>query len=387
MRLIVGLGNPGLAYARTPHNLGFLAVDQLAERSGIRVERPEAKSLVGLGSIAGCEIALAKPQTMMNLSGLAVRDLLQRYECGPADLVVLYDDVALPWGALRIRERGTAGGHNGLKSIIGSAGTLEFLRVRMGVQPDHPVGDLADLRFASDAQGGTGNRGGDGRAGGGCGGRHIDARCGACDEPVQPEGRAARRGKRNLNGKSNVPGGPQRMPAANRGIMEERLYDLIFICMPATPEEEITKLIGVLEQAVNDRGGKLEKTEKWGTRKMAYRVSKQREGYYVYMALRSAQGELIKELERRLRVSDPVIKYMTVRLDEEIKRQQKLVARRDRRAKRRPRKAAAGAPSPMPAPGTAPGAAPSGGSTAGPGSGAPPAAGGASPANPPGAGE
>jgi small subunit ribosomal protein S6 len=165
------------------------------------------------------------------------------------------------------------------------------------------------------------------------------------------------------------------MPVANRGNMEERLYDLIFICMPATPEEEITKLIGVLEQAVNDRGGKLEKTEKWGTRKMAYRVSKQREGYYVYMALRSAQGELIKELERRLRVSDPVIKYMTVRLDEEIKRQQKLVGRRDRRAKRRPRKTAA-APSPMP--GTGPSAAPAGGGAAGPGAG-----GGASPANSP----
>jgi small subunit ribosomal protein S6 len=164
------------------------------------------------------------------------------------------------------------------------------------------------------------------------------------------------------------------MPVANRGNMEERLYDLIFICMPATPEEEITKLIGVLEQAVNDRGGKLEKTEKWGTRKMAYRVSKQREGYYVYMALRSAQGELIKELERRLRVSDPVIKYMTVRLDEEIKRQQKLVGRRDRRAKRRPRKTAA-------APSAAPAGA--GGGAAGPGVGAPPAAGGASPANAP----
>ncbi len=87
-------------------------------------------------------------------------------------------------------------------------------------------------------------------------------------------------------------------------------------------------------------GGKMEKMEKWGTRKMAYRVAKQREGYYVYMALRSAQGELIKELERRLKVSDPVIKYMTVRLDEEIKRQQKLVGRRERRAKRRPRKPA-----------------------------------------------
>ena len=172
------------------------------------------------------------------------------------------------------------------------------------------------------------------------------------------------------------------MPVANRGNMEERLYDLIFICMPATPEEEISKLIGVLEQAVNDRGGKIEKTEKWGTRKMAYRVSKQREGYYVYMALRSAHGELIKELERRLRVSDPVIKYMTVRLDEEIKRQQKLVGRRDRRAKRRPRKTAA-APSPMPGTGTVPSAAPAGGGAAGPGAGAPPAGVGASPASSP----
>jgi small subunit ribosomal protein S6 len=140
--------------------------------------------------------------------------------------------------------------------------------------------------------------------------------------------------------------------------MEERLYDLIFICMPATPEEEIAKLIGVLEQAVADRGAKLEKVEKWGARKMAYRVSKQREGYYVYMALRSSHGEVIKELERRLRVADPVIKYMTVRLDEEIKRQQKLVGRRDRRAKRRPRKTAAAGPGSVPGAGGVPGAMP-----------------------------
>lgn len=144
MRLIVGLGNAGVQYAWTPHNLGFLAVDRIAERAGIRVERPEAKSLLGLGRLAGQEVALAKPQTMMNLSGLAVRDLLSRLECGPEDLTVLYDDVALPWGMLRIRERGTAGGHNGLKSIIGAIGTFEFLRVRMGAQPEHPVGDLAD---------------------------------------------------------------------------------------------------------------------------------------------------------------------------------------------------------------------------------------------------
>ncbi len=122
--------------------------------------------------------------------------------------------------------------------------------------------------------------------------------------------------------------------------MEERLYDLIFICRPDTPEEEINKLMATLEHAATERGGKVEKTEKWGTRKLAYRVSKHREGFYVYLVLRSTQGEMIKELERRLKVADPVIKYMTVRLDEEIKRQQKLVQKRERRAARRPRKPA-----------------------------------------------
>ena len=143
MRLIVGLGNPGPEYAWTPHNLGFLGVDAIAERARIRVERPEAKSLVGLGQFGGQDVALAKPHTMMNLSGLAVRDLLERFECGPEEMVVLYDDVALPWGMLRIRERGSAGSHNGLKSIIGTIGSNEFPRVRMGIQPEQPVGDLA----------------------------------------------------------------------------------------------------------------------------------------------------------------------------------------------------------------------------------------------------
>ena len=109
-------------------------------------------------SSRGQEVALAKPQTMMNLSGLAVRDLLARLECGRGDLIVLYDDVALPWGMLRIRERGTAGGHNGLKSVIGAVGTQEFARVRMGVQPEHPVGRSGGIRAAADAQGGAGNR-------------------------------------------------------------------------------------------------------------------------------------------------------------------------------------------------------------------------------------
>lgn len=148
MRLIVGLGNPGPEYAWTPHNLGFLALDRLAEEGNIRVVRPEAKSYTGLGRLAGKDVVLAKPQTMMNLSGLAVRDLLGRFECHPAEMIVLSDEVALPWGMIRVSERGSAGGHNGLKSVIGALGSEEFIRVRMGTRPEHSIEDLAeyDLR-------------------------------------------------------------------------------------------------------------------------------------------------------------------------------------------------------------------------------------------------
>lgn len=139
MRLIVGLGNPGPEYQWTPHNLGFLAVDELANRSGIRVERPEAKALVGLGKVAGEEVILAKPQTFMNLSGIAVRELLLRYELGPQDLLAMWDEAQLPWGGIRIHSEGSAGGHNGAKSLISSLGTPEFARLRLGCGPDHPL--------------------------------------------------------------------------------------------------------------------------------------------------------------------------------------------------------------------------------------------------------
>lgn len=123
--------------------------------------------------------------------------------------------------------------------------------------------------------------------------------------------------------------------------MEERIYDLIFICRPDTPEADVDKIISTLEHAAADKQATIEKTEKWGRKRMAYRVHKLREGYYVYMTVRTSHGELVKELERRLKVSDPVIKYLTVRLDEELKRQAKLKQHRERRAARRPRKASA----------------------------------------------
>jgi len=148
MRIIVGLGNPGREYAFTPHNLGFLVIDCLAERFGIRVTRPEAQSYVGLGQIAGHEVALAKPQTYMNASGHAVADLVERYEADPAETIVISDEIALPWGVIRIRERGSAGGHNGLKSVIGALGTDEFLRIRLGICPEFPPRDLAAYDLA-----------------------------------------------------------------------------------------------------------------------------------------------------------------------------------------------------------------------------------------------
>jgi len=133
--------------------------------------------------------------------------------------------------------------------------------------------------------------------------------------------------------------------------MEERQYDLIFICRPDTPEADVDKVIATLEHAATEKGGKIEKTEKWGRKRMAYRVQRLREGYYVYMAVRSTHGEVVKELERRLKVADVVMKYLTVRVDEELKRQEKLKKHRERRAARRPRKTAtASAPSAPSAP-------------------------------------
>lgn len=148
--------------------------------------------------------------------------------------------------------------------------------------------------------------------------------------------------------------------------MEERLYDLIFICRPTTPEEEVAKITTTLEHACAEKGAKVEKTEKWGTKKMAYRVAKHREGSYVYLQIRSSQGDLIHELERRLKVSDPVIKYLTIRLDEDLKRQQKFARKRERKAAKRPRKQAPSAGS-----GSGPSAAPAAPSAVGGGEPAP----------------
>jgi PTH1 family peptidyl-tRNA hydrolase len=134
MKLIVGLGNPGIEYQFTPHNAGFLAIDRLAEVAGAAVTNRRGRALTGKAMLAGQEVLLAKPETFMNLSGLSVAALLQELGLSnKSDLIVLYDELAIPLGQLRIRERGSAGGHNGVKSISGVLGTEEWTRVRIGV--------------------------------------------------------------------------------------------------------------------------------------------------------------------------------------------------------------------------------------------------------------
>jgi PTH1 family peptidyl-tRNA hydrolase len=153
MFLVAGLGNPGEEYALTPHNMGFLTVDRLAERHGIRVTRKDSKALTGVGDIGGEPVMLAQPQTFMNLSGVSLAPLMEKHAIGLDRLVVVYDDLDLGWLALRIKPKGSAAGHNGMKSIVACLGSSEFVRVRLGVHPGPPLSGgkeylLAPLRRA-----------------------------------------------------------------------------------------------------------------------------------------------------------------------------------------------------------------------------------------------
>jgi len=155
MFLVAGLGNPGEQYAATPHNLGFLVVDCLAARHNIRVTRKECQALIGQGTIGGKTVLLIKPQTFMNLSGIAVKGLLDREEARneatpaelllvPSGLLLIYDELDLPWGTLRVRPKGSPAGHNGVTDVIAKLGTQDFPRIRMGIHPGHRLASGAD---------------------------------------------------------------------------------------------------------------------------------------------------------------------------------------------------------------------------------------------------
>lgn len=143
--LVAGLGNPGERYTRTRHNLGFMVVDLLAERMNVPVKRPECRSLLGRGRIGEAVVELAKPQTYMNLSGEAVKCLIAGDNRAVENLIVISDDLAIPFGTLRLRGKGSHGGQNGLRSIIDNLGTQEFKRLRVGIGPTHPVADASNF--------------------------------------------------------------------------------------------------------------------------------------------------------------------------------------------------------------------------------------------------
>jgi PTH1 family peptidyl-tRNA hydrolase len=144
VKLIVGLGNPGIEYQFTPHNIGFLVIDRIAEQHNVRINNRHCRALAGRTRIGSEDVLLAKPETFMNLSGLSLQELVTEHEIAvEKDLIVVYDELDLPLGTLRIRPRGSSAGHKGMESILGALGTLEITRVRVGIAPGRDVKDGA----------------------------------------------------------------------------------------------------------------------------------------------------------------------------------------------------------------------------------------------------
>ena len=142
MKLIVGLGNPGIEYQFTPHNMGFLTIDRIAQACGVEVRNRNCRALTARTVIGSEPVLLVKPETYMNLSGLSVGELVTEHQVRPeSDLIVIYDELDLPLGTIRIRRRGSSAGHNGIESILGALGTQEFLRIRLGIAPDRKIAD------------------------------------------------------------------------------------------------------------------------------------------------------------------------------------------------------------------------------------------------------
>jgi len=142
VKLIVGLGNPGIEYQFTPHNLGFLAVDRIAQQCGVEVRNRQCRALTARATMGSETLLLAKPETFMNLSGVSVRELVAEHQVSPeSDLIVLHDELDFALGALRLQRNRSSAGHNGIESLIGALGTQDFLRIRMGVAPERKVED------------------------------------------------------------------------------------------------------------------------------------------------------------------------------------------------------------------------------------------------------
>ena len=339
--LVVGLGNPGMEYQFTPHNVGFLAIDRLAEQSGIAVTNRRCRSLTATTRIAGRDVVLAKPETFMNLSGNAVQALMQEFATdAQRDLIVIYDEIALSLGTLRIRERGSSGGHNGVKSVSGALGSEEWLRIRIGVAPQDEDAAERARRGRKD---------------------YVLApmrkmQLGILDEVLDRTARAVEMVLAHGAGPAMNEFNRRETATSNeigRTAMQ-RTYEVMFIVRPDILDEDLDKLITSLEGNITQGGGSIKSLEKLGRRKLAYMVKKFNDGNYVLLTI-NADGSLMSEIERRLRVSEPVIKFISVRMDEEEKRVAKIKAIRATRKKLSAQPPAA-APAPAPVEAAAPAA-------------------------------
>ncbi len=286
-------------------------VDELASRCSIHVSKNERGTLTGVGKLRNKDVVLVKPQTFMNNSGAGVSAVLNFRNLTNRDLIVVHDELDLPWTALRIKEDGSAAGHNGVKSVIAALKTDVFIRVRVGIRPDHPIADAAEYVLApleremkQDVA-------------------EIVSYTADAIETIVAEGAVKAMTKFNRRASRHT----------TRGQM--RIYEELFIVRPDATEEEVDPLIEQLKNVITQTGGTLDKTEKWGVRKLAYRVLKYNEAQYILLQF-TAKPETVKEVQRRLRVADLVMKHITVRIDEKLKRIEKRKKAREKRAARKP---------------------------------------------------
>ena len=307
MKLIVGLGNPGQQYRDTRHNAGFMVVDELARRHGLNwamapAQVPDAFVAKQFGAVA---VMLAKPLTFMNRSGDGVAALVRYYDVAPGDLLVVVDDIDLPFGRLRARAAGSAGTHNGLRSVVEHMGLRSSARLRLGVGRGDARRELADHVLSKFEPART---------------RELESvitRAADAAEMFAAEGIITVMNTYNPDDAASATrmtpclpagcrvrlSGPQSARITSRRRRMNRKYELVYVVSPEATDEQVTELHTQVEAIVQRMGGTLEKTENWGRRKLAYEIGRHKEGTYVLEVIMGA-GELMKEIDRRLKVSD-----------------------------------------------------------------------------------
>ena len=297
--MVVGLGNPGVEYEASRHNVGFLVVEALARRAGVVLTRRRHRSLFARGVLQGEEVLLVKPLTFVNDSGSAVSAWQQVLRLAPTCIVVVHDDLDLPISIVRIKAGGGHGGHNGVRSILEALGNGDFLRVKVGIGRPRPGHDAVT---------------------------HV---LGPFQNAEQDEiERAVERAADAVE--VLLRDGVQAVwTERQRGVIAVNSYEVIFILDPAITEDGVEAEIGAVREVVAKKGGEVTEVQKWGKKRLAYEIKKRRDGQYVLVKVFSPAG-VVADLERHFRITETVLKGVAFKAEDPRKARFKAKAHRSR---------------------------------------------------------